>query len=390
VKRRPIVLATGGTGGHVFPAEALASELLGRGCNLVLVTDVRGASFGGALGRLPTYKVTAGTPSQGNLLARLRGVVAAVSGTLQARQMLDWLQPALVIGFGGYASLPTVLAATTKKIPTMLHEQNAVLGRANRLLAPRVTLLALTFPATQRVRAADHDRIEIVGNPVRVDIRAVRANEYAPAAADGHFNILVLGGSQGASIFATLIPEALAGLSQAERARVRVVQQCRPEDLGPAEHRYKTAGIAADLAAFFTDVPRRMTAAHLMICRAGASTVSEIGVAGRPAILVPFPYAADDHQSANARALTDGGAGWTYQQRALTPEVLRAQVSRLMAAPAELAAAASAARAFGRPDAARALATRVEELIARTAPVQLVQSDKEGDAGRRANGGDAA
>ncbi|MBM3506718.1 MAG: undecaprenyldiphospho-muramoylpentapeptide beta-N-acetylglucosaminyltransferase [Alphaproteobacteria bacterium] len=386
MKRRPVVLATGGTGGHVFPAEALASELLGRGRNLVLVTDVRGASFGGALGRLPTYKVSAGTPSQGSVVARARGIIATVNGTLQARRMLEWLQPAVVVGFGGYASLPTVLAATTKRIPTVLHEQNAVLGRANRLLASRVTSLVLTFPATQRLHTGDHAKVEIVGNPVRLDIRALRASEYVPPAADAPFNLLVLGGSQGASVFATLIPEALAGLPAAQRARVRVVQQCRPEDLGLAENRYKTAGIAAELAVFFIDVPRRMAAAHLMVCRAGASTVGEIAVAGRPAILVPFPFAADDHQSANARALTDSGAGWTFRQRALTPEILRAQIARLMEAPADLAAAAAAARTLGRPDAARALATLVEEVIARTAPVQLVQPES----GRRANGGGAA
>ncbi len=386
MKRRPIVLATGGTGGHVFPAEALASELLGRGRNLVLVTDVRGANFGGALGRLPTYKVAAGTPSQGSMLARARGILSTINGTLQARRMLDWLHPSIVVGFGGYASLPTMLAATTKNVATLLHEQNAVLGRANRLLAPRVTSLALTFAATQRVRPNDHTKVEIVGNPVRVDIRALRAQEYVPPAAGGPFQILVVGGSQGASVFATLIPEALAGLPAEARARIRVVQQCRPEDLGLAEQRYRSAGIAAELAVFFTDVPRRMAAAHLMICRAGASTVGEISVAGRPAILVPFPHAADDHQTANAHALVDNGAGWTYPQRALSPELLRAEVARLMANPNELAAAAAAARSLGRPDAARSLATHVEEIIARTAPVQLVQTGGT----PRANGGDAA
>ena len=386
MKRRPIVLATGGTGGHVFPAEALASELLGRGRNLVLVTDVRGANFGGALGRLPTYKVAAGTPSQGGLLMRVRGLLSTINGTLQARRMLDWLQPSIVVGFGGYASLPTMLAATTKNIATLLHEQNAVLGRANRVLAPRVTSLALTFAATQRVRPNDHTKVEIVGNPVRVDIRALRAQEYLPPVGGGPFQILVVGGSQGASVFATLMTEALAGLPAEARARIRVVQQCRPEDLGLAEQRYRTAGVAAELAVFFTDVPRRMAAAHLMICRAGASTVGEISVAGRPAILVPFPHAADDHQTANARALVDNGAGWTFQQRALSPELLRTEVARLMANPAELVAAAAAARSLGRPDAARTLATLVEEVIARTASVQLVQAG----GAPRANRGDAA
>lgn len=384
-KQRPIVLATGGTGGHVFPAEALAAELLGRGRNLVLVTDTRGQNFSGTLGRLNVYSVRAGTPSRGGVLARVRGLIAAASGTLQARRMLEWLQPAVVVGFGGYASLPTMLAATSRKLPTILHEQNAVLGRANRLVAPRVTSIALTFPATAMLRSQDHAKTEIVGNPVRLEIRALRAAEYAPSSRDGVFNLLVLGGSQGASIFATLIPEALAGLPSDAKARLRVVQQCRPEDLVAVHTRYRNAGVFAELAAFFTDVPKRMAAAHLMIARSGASTVSEIAVAGRPAILVPFPFAADDHQAANARALSEAGGGWTLLQKETSAESLRAQVAKLMAAPDELAAVARVARTLGRPDAARTLANLVEEVLARTAPIQLVHSDD-----RRSNGGGSA
>ncbi len=375
MKRRPIILATGGTGGHVFPAEALASELLGRGRSLVLVTDARGSTFSGTLGRLPVYSVHAGTPSQGGIVARVHGLIATARGTLQARRMLEWLQPAVVVGFGGYASLPTMLAATSRRIPTVVHEQNAVLGRANRLVAPRVSSIALTFPATAKLRSHDHAKAEIVGNPVRVEIRALRANEYVPASTDGLFNLLVLGGSQGASIFATLLPEALGGLPAQARARLRVVQQCRPEDIAATHGRYKAAGVIAELSTFFSDVPRRMAAAHLMVTRSGASTVSEISVAGRPAIMVPFPFAADDHQAANARALSDSAAAWTFFQRELTAGALRDHVARLMTSPDELVLAARNARGQARPDAARALANLVEEVLARHAPLQLVHSD---------------
>ena len=386
MKRRPIILATGGTGGHVFPAEALAGELLGRGRSLVLVTDSRGAGFGGALGALPTYTVSAGSPAVGGLLRRARGLLSTVNGTLHARRMLEWMQPAAVVGFGGYASLPTVFAATLRRIPTVLHEQNAVLGRANRLLAPRVSSIALTFPATAKLRANDQPKVEIVGNPVRVDIRAVRASEYSPPASASPFHLLVMGGSQGASIFSSLVPSALAGLPPEARARLRVVQQCRPEDLSVVTSRYGAAGIAAELGAFFADVSKRLSVAHLVISRSGASTVSEIAVAGRPATFVPFPYATDDHQSANARALTAAGGGWTLPQRDLTAEALRRHVAHLMDCPAELAAAAASARALGRPDAVRALATLVETVAAQFGPVHLVPS---GDTMRR-NGGSAA
>ena len=376
MKRRPIVLATGGTGGHVFPAEALASELLGRGRSLVLVTDVRGAHFGGALGTLPVYTVSAGTPTRGSIFTRVRGLLRTADGVLQARRMLGWLEPEAVVGFGGYASLPTVLAATWRRIPTIVHEQNAILGRANRTLAPRVTSIALSFPATAHLRPTDQTKAEIVGNPVRVEIRAVRASDYVAPALDAPFNILVTGGSQGAAIFSTLIPDALAGLPEQLRTRLRVVQQCRPETLGVAQARYKAAGINAELAAFFTDMPKRLTAAHLVLCRAGASTVGEIAIAGRPALFIPFPYASDDHQSANAAAFAAGGAAWHKRQSELTPELLRTAIAELMTSPQELTARAATARSLGRPDAARALATLVETVAAQHAPIQLVHPDR--------------
>ncbi|MEO5336961.1 MAG: undecaprenyldiphospho-muramoylpentapeptide beta-N-acetylglucosaminyltransferase [Magnetospirillum sp. WYHS-4] len=358
-----IVLAAGGTGGHVFPAEALAVELLGRGCRLALVTDRRGGAYGGALGSLETHRIQAGGLAGKSLLARLRAVPELLIGTFQARALLARLMPSVVVGFGGYASVPTMMAAALSGVATALHEQNAVLGRANRLLAHRVKRIATSFEAVDAVPPEARDRLVHTGMPVRPAIAAVRERPYPELSSDGPVDLLVLGGSQGARVLSDVLPAAVGLLPEGLRHRLSIVQQCRPEDLERTAAAYADRGLTPTLSAFFDDVPERLAACHLLIGRAGASTVAEATAVGRPSILVPYPHAIDDHQSANAHAVDEAGAGWLMQQDSFTPETLAARLQALLAQPAILAKAAACAHAAGRPDAAARLGDLVLDLL---------------------------
>lgn len=362
-----IVLATGGTGGHVFPAQALARALMARGYRLVLVTDRRGGAYGGLLGGLETHRIRAAGISGRGLTARISALFQLGLGLLQARRLLKRLGPSAVIGFGGYPSVPTMVAAAQLGFKTVIHEQNAVLGRANRLLAHRADRVATAFDTTAMLREADRARAERTGNPVRPEIVESR-RPYAPPASDGSVEILVTGGSQGAAVFGELIPPALAMLPDAIRGRLRVTQQCREDGLAAVRGAYEAAGIAADLAPFFTDIPRRLATAQLVICRSGASTVAELAVAGRPAIMIPYPHAIDDHQRENAARLCDAGGGWLVPQDSLTAEGLSALVRSLIEAPRKLETAAQCAARFGISDAAELLADLVCSLIGNTTP----------------------
>ncbi len=359
---RPIVLTAGGTGGHVFPAEALAAELAGRGFALALITDRRGKEFGGALGKLPIHRISAGGIAGRKLAARLRAIVDLAIGFIEARALLGRLRPAAVIGFGGYASLPAMLAAVFAGVPTAVHEQNAVLGRANRMLARRVTRIATAYARVSHLREAWRDKVVMTGMPVRPAVIAVRDRGYDPPGAAAPIRILVVGGSQGAHILSEVVPAALARLPEATRIRIDVVQQCRAEDLEGARRVYGEAGIKAELATFLHDIPERLAAAHLVISRSGASTVAELTAIGRPAILVPYLHAVDDHQTANARAVDEAGGGWLMPQAGFTPEALAARVEALLARPESLTKAAAAARTVGIPDAAQRLADLVGTL----------------------------
>jgi len=358
-----VVLAAGGTGGHVFPAEALAAELLTRGCRLALVTDRRGGDLGSTLAGVETHRIQAGGLAGKGLAARMRGGVELGLGTLQARRLLSRLAPRVVIGFGGYASVPTMMASTLGGYRTALHEQNAVLGRANRLLARRVGLIATSFDVSEGIPPEAAGRAVHTGMPVRADFAAARTRTYPPLDEDGPVSLLVLGGSQGARAFSEVIPKAMGRLSESLRQRLSIAQQCRPEDLGGARVAYARAGLTAELAPFFDDVPERMAGAHLVIARAGASTVAELTAVGRPAILVPYPFAIDDHQSANAHAVDEAGAGWLMPQDAFTADSLASRLEALFALPATLDRAASCAGAAGSPEAASRLADVVFELI---------------------------
>jgi UDP-N-acetylglucosamine--N-acetylmuramyl-(pentapeptide) pyrophosphoryl-undecaprenol N-acetylglucosamine transferase len=269
---------------------------------------------------------------------------------------LRHLAPDVVVGFGGYTSVPTMLAATRLSVPTIIHEQNAVLGRANRLLAPRVAKIATGFAETAGLRPADRSRAVHIGNPVRPAILAVAEIGYVPPAPGQPIELLILGGSQGARIFADVVPPAFAALPSELRSALRISQQARPEDRDRVTADLQAHGITAEVEAFFNDVPARLARAHLVICRSGASTVAELAATGRPALLVPYPHATDDHQAANARAFADAGAGWAIPQSTLTPAVLSERLAELLRDSARLGQAAAQARRFGRDDAAERLA----------------------------------
>jgi UDP-N-acetylglucosamine--N-acetylmuramyl-(pentapeptide) pyrophosphoryl-undecaprenol N-acetylglucosamine transferase len=358
----PVVVAAGGTGGHLFPAEALAAELLRRGRAVHLALDARADAFAQRLPGVAVHRVHAGRLA-GGPLAVARGLAGLAFGVREARALLRRLSPAAVVGFGGYPSVPTMLAAVHLGLPTLIHEQNAVLGRANRWLAPFVRRIATGFPTTARLRPADRGRAVHTGNPVRPAILATGEVPYRPPAPEQPIALLVLGGSQGARIMSEVVPPALALLPEALRRRLQVGHQARPEDLAAAAARYRTAGISAVLDSFFADVPERLAHAHLVICRAGASTIAELAVCGRPALLVPYPHATDDHQSANARVFAAAGGGWVIAQRALAPEELARFLTQRLAAADGLAAAAKAAHDFARPEAARHLADLALALV---------------------------
>lgn len=354
-----IVLAAGGTGGHLFPAEALARTLLSRGARPVLVTDRRGGDIGGGLAEIEIHRLRAAGVAGKGLVARITGVGQVGIGVVQARRLLRQIRPAAAVGFGGYASLPATLAASLLRMPLLVHEQNAVLGRANRLLAGRVDRLATAFPTPRFLGDTLRSKAVHTGMPVRPAFLALREQPYPDRTEDGPMRILVLGGSQGARIFSDIVPEAVGRLPEEIRQRLGLVQQCRPEDLERVRAAYGRLGITAELAAFFTDVPERLAAAHLVIARSGASTVAELTTVGRPAILVPYPFATDDHQSANAEAVAAAGGAWTIPQPAFTADELADLLSSRLHDRATLADAAAKARAIGVPDAADRLADAV-------------------------------
>lgn len=367
----PVVIAAGGTGGHVFPALALARALRSAGVAPEFVTDRRGTAFGGDLANVPCHKVRAGGLAGRGVSGMLRGVFNLLLGTLQARTLLRRLAPSLAVGFGGYASVPPLLAARSLGIPTLVHEANAVLGRANRMLAPGARVIATAFPDTTKLRLADQQRLLSTGNPVRAEFIAARSVPFPEVGAAGKIEILAVGGSQGARVVGRTLPAALAKLPDGLRGRLRVVQQCREEDLDTARKVYRDAGVDASLAPFIENVADRLAASHLVIARAGASTIAELTVVGRPAILIPYPHATDDHQAANARAVATAGGAWMISEHDLTPESLAHRIEQILGDPAGLATAAARARAIGHPDAVERLMEAARALMAGDDPREI-------------------
>jgi len=351
-----IVLAAGGTGGHMFPAQALARELLGRGLTVALITDRRGGGFGPDLPQVETHRISAAGLAGRGLPGKLRGVLKLGLGLVQARRLLKALGAEVVVGFGGYPSVPTVLAAASLGLRIVLHEQNAVLGRANRLLAARADAIATSFDRVAAVAEADRAKLRLTGNPVRPAIAALGRRPYAVPDRNDVLRLLVIGGSQGATVFNEVVPAALCRLPEPLRRRLEVSQQVPGGTVEQVAARYRDCGIACEPKGFFDDMPERLGAAHLVIGRAGASTVAELAAAGRPGLLVPYPSATDDHQTANAQCLAEAGGGWVMAQPSFTPEHLAERLESLFANPALLARASRCAQAYGRDQAAAALA----------------------------------
>jgi UDP-N-acetylglucosamine--N-acetylmuramyl-(pentapeptide) pyrophosphoryl-undecaprenol N-acetylglucosamine transferase len=364
---RPLVLlAAGGTGGHLFPAEALAVALQTRDVIIDLATDERATRYGTAFPARATHLIPSATFRGRDPLSVGKTVATLGVGTIQAWNLFGRLRPAAVVGFGGYPTIPPVLAATLRGIPTILHEQNGVMGRANRFLARRVTAIATSFPDLAAGDAALTAKMQHTGNPVRPAVIAAAATPYPPLLADAPIRLLVFGGSQGARVMADIVPPAMEHLDATLRARLLITQQARDEDAGRVRETYARFGVTADVAPFFTDLPARMAAAHLVVSRSGASTVAELAAIGRPAIMVPLPHALDQDQLANANVLANAGGGLVIKQADFTLQRLAREIAALAAEPQRLAAMAAAAHSMGIRDAAERLADLVLRVAGRS------------------------
>lgn len=361
VEAKQILISAGGTGGHMFPAEALARDLIGRGYRVALATDVRGKKYEPFADGVPVYVLKSGAMKSG-LLSKIKTVLSLGLGYLQARKLIDRLKPAVVIGFGGYPSFPAVYAAQKKNIPTIIHEQNAILGKANAYLAPKADRIALSWNNVESIDESDAVRCVITGNPVRPDIAGLYNKPYPALEQDGVLKILVLGGSQGASIFGEIIPEVVKQLSAAHKARLEIVQQCIKDDVERVRQIYDEAGVKAFVEPFFKDVAQKLEDCHLVIARSGAGTVCEVTTAGRPAIFVPYPWHKDQQQKRNADAVFDAGGAWVMTQDGFTVEALLARIETFMQNPEALFNAAENSRSCGKPDAARKLGNLVTAL----------------------------
>jgi UDP-N-acetylglucosamine--N-acetylmuramyl-(pentapeptide) pyrophosphoryl-undecaprenol N-acetylglucosamine transferase len=355
---RLAVVAAGGTGGHLFPAQALAEELTRRGWRIALATDDRGAQYAGNFPAERRIPLSAATYRNGDPVGMAKAGIQVLAGRMQAAAAFKRYRPNVVVGFGGYPSLPGLLAALGAKIPTVIHEQNAVLGRVNRYLAPKVTAVACAFPILERATPQVAGRAVAVGNPVRPEIRALYGRGFSPPGRS--INILITGGSQGARLLSELMPPALAQLPESLRMRLKVQQQTRADSMENARRIFDNALVEAEVAPFFRDMAGRLGAADLVIGRAGASTVSEIAVAGKPSILVPLKIAMDDHQRFNAKLLSDAGAAEVALEDGLTVDLMTSALTKLLSSPARLARMGAAAHSVARPDAAERLADLVE------------------------------
>jgi len=358
-----MLLCAGGTGGHLFPAEAVAHELVARGYEVHLAADHRIGNYASNFPATEIHEIKSATFGSKNPIAILKAGLKLMSGYTQSRALIGKLKPLVVAGFGGYPTVPPLLAASRMKVPCLVHDANAVLGRANKLLSPRVDKTALGFDSVQ---GADESIAIVTGNPVRPAVIEASKVAYAERSENDPFNLLVFGGSQGAAFFGEAIPEAIEFLPERQIKNMRVVQQARPEDETRVREAYTQMGIEVEVQAFFDDMAAHIAKAHLVISRAGASTVSELAVIGRPAFLVPYPHALDHDQANNAAAVAAEGGAVIFQQAALRPQLLADELSRVISNPKKLALAAKNAKKTGKPYAAQVLADMLEALAGKT------------------------
>jgi len=364
------VLAAGGTGGHMVPAHAVAAELRSRGHGVLLITDERGARFPGLFENVPVHVLPAGRLG-GGPIGWLKAAGSVIRGRAEAKRLYRDHRPDAVVGFGGYPAFPSLLAASAMKIPTVLHEQNAVMGRVNRLLVSEAEAVGVAYDEIDRLKPRDRAKTVVVGNPVREEIARLGEMPFPPFDEVAPLKILVTGGSQGAAILSQVVPEGLGMLDPSLRRRLQVVQQCRPDDIERVRSQYAALGIPAELMTYIEDMAAKLGDCHLMIGRAGASTIAELTAAGRPAILVPYAAATDDHQTANAREIVKAGGARAIKQENFTPDVLARQIEALAMDPVALNNAAARALSVGRPHAARDLADLVERVGNGAAPVAV-------------------
>lgn len=359
---KDLVIAAGGTGGHLFPAAAFAEAMRNRGWRVTLITDARGRRYAEGFPADAVEDVAAATFQGINPLKAVISALKIWRGLGAARVKLKAISPKIVVGFGGYPSLPALSAARGLKIPVLIHEQNSVLGRVNRYFSGSAAAVASGFERLDKLPAGRPVRHEAVGNPVRPPILAVRDQPFPLAPAGGDLTLLAIGGSQGARLFGEVIPAAIALLEPDLRRRLVVVQQVRQEQVEAVRKVYQEEGVRAEIAPFFTDMAAKLAAAHLVIARAGASTVTELLVTGRPAILVPLAIATDDHQTGNAQALAGVGAADVLPEGQFRPQRLAALLAERLGDPHSLSVRGAAARVAAKPNAAAALANLAEEL----------------------------
>ena len=352
----------------MIPAHALAAELKARGHGVLLITDERGARFPGLFENVPVHILPAGRLG-GGPIGHMKAAFAVMAGRREALGLYRNHRPDAVVGFGGYPAFPSLIAATARKIPTVLHEQNAVLGRVNRLLAGEASAIATAYDQVERLKPRHRNKTVLVGNPVREAVQRLGEQPFPAFDEVAPLKILVTGGSQGASVLSDVVPEGLALLKPSLRRRLQIVQQCRPQEIEKVRERYASLEIPAELSTYIEDMAARLGEAHLFVGRAGASTIAELTAAGRPAILIPFPAATDDHQTANAREITKAGGARTIPQPQFTPEVLARQIEAMAADPIALGNAAARALSVGRPHAARDLADLVERVANKESPL---------------------
>lgn len=364
-----VLLSSGGTGGHMSPASALAQDLILKGIQVELATDSRGLKYQAMFKNIPVHTIASGTAGAG-LKGKVKGVVQLLKGFVQAYQLLKKLKPDCVVGFGGYPSVPAVWMAQRLGIPTILHEQNAIVGKANVFLAPKAKKIALSLASFDGLTDSQKTKSVVTGNPVRPEICQLNHLVYTPPQEKSEMRLFIMGGSLGAKVFSDVVPQALQNLPQDYRSRLKIVQQCRQDDIDRVKGLYQKAGIEAQLSSFIDNVADYYAACHLFIGRSGASTVAEVTTAGRPAIFVPYPHHKDQQQKRNADSVADHGGAWVMTEAGFTPEVLSARIESFFQNPDILSRAAENAKLVGKPEAAGHLSNLVLEVIQEKAKSQ--------------------